>query len=110
MRLDEGEARFRLTLTWPKFPPSNDPTEDNPFYVMRSFIDNLWRDYYLDDEEWGDEGTFDAKRQVDDQGNTIVILESTMPEAMGDVMQLFAMGISYFHWIGTSCKFEKIGW
>lgn len=107
MELNEGEVRFRLTLTWSKLPESDDPTEDNPHHALNTFIGQLWQRYYLG-EEWGDESTFAAKREIDEKGATVVTLDSTMPEAMGEVMNWFAMEMSYFYSVGTGCKFEKI--
>lgn len=108
MKLDESEVRFRLTLEWPPLPPSDDPTEDNPHYSRQAFVDMLWRKYYLDDEEWGDEGAFDAEKIEGEDGSLKVVLKSSMTEAMGEVMHHFAMEMSYYYPIGTKCMFEKV--
>lgn len=108
MKLTDEEVRYRLTLEWPPMPPSDDPTENNPHYSRQSFIDTLWSQYYLDEEEWGDEGTFDAEKIEGEGGSLKVVLKSTMPEAMGEVMKWFAMEMSYYYPIGTKCIFERI--
>lgn len=108
MKLNKDEVRYRLTLKWPKLPESNDPTEDNPHHIQRSFLGQLWQKYYLG-PEWGDEATFGAERRTERDGTLVVVLESDMPEAMGEVMNWFAMEMSYHYPVGTSCIFEKVG-
>jgi hypothetical protein len=109
MKMNEAEVRFRLTLEWPAMPPSNDPTEDNPHSVRQQFIHWLWNNYYLDDEEWGDEGAFDSTKTEFSDGSLTVVLKSSMPEAMGEVMNHFTMEMSYYYPVGTKCTFEKVG-
>lgn len=108
MKMSDDEVRFKLTLTWAAMPPSDDPTEDNPHHNRDNFIAELWREHYLDDEKWGDEGTFDAEKKVNDDGSVEVVLKSDMPEAMAEVMWKFAMEMSYHFTLGTGCKFEKV--